>query len=61
MQKIKKIYCAVFREKGGRETERERERERERETERDGPEYKGPLVEYKGPLNAIAKPSDQKN
>ena len=31
----------------------ERDRETERETERDGPEYKGPP-------DAIAKPSDQK-
>ena len=31
-----------------------RDRLRERETERDGPEYKGPP-------NAIAKPSDQKS
>ena len=46
MQKIGKFYRAVFREKwGGRETERE--------TERDGPEFKGPP-------DAIAKPSDQK-
>ena len=32
----------------------ERDRERDRETERDGPEYKGPR-------DAIAKPSDQKS
>ena len=51
MQKIRKIYRAVFRENGVRERERDRERERERE--RDGPEYKGPP-------DAIAKPSDQK-
>ena len=44
MQKIRKIYRAVFWEKKGN---------RERETERDGPEYKGPP-------DAIAKPSDQK-
>ena len=47
MQKVKKIYRAVFWEKRGRETDRERERDR------DGPEYKGPP-------DAIAKPSDQK-
>ena len=41
MQKIRKIYRAVFRENGVRERER------------DGPEYKGPP-------DAIAKPSDQK-
>ena len=35
------------------ERERERDRETERQTERDGPEYKGPP-------DAIAKPSDQK-
>ena len=45
MQKIRKIYRAVFREKGVRQTERQ--------TARDGPEYKGPP-------DAIAKPSDQK-
>ena len=45
MQKIRKIYHAVFRENGVRE--------RDRQTERDGPEYKGPP-------DAIAKPSDQK-
>ena len=49
MQKIRKIYRAVFREN----RVRERERETDRETERDGPEYKGPP-------DAIAKPSDQK-
>ena len=49
MQKIRKIYRAVLREKRGRQTDRERDRE----TERDGPEYKGPP-------DAIAKPSDQK-
>ena len=49
MQKIRKIYRAVFRENGVRETERETDRERDR----DGPEYKGPP-------DAIAKPSDQK-
>ena len=32
----------------------ERDRERDRQTDRDGPEYKGPP-------DAIAKPSDQKN
>ena len=51
MQKIRKIYCAVFRENGVRERDRETERERQRD--RDGPEYKGPP-------DAIAKPSDQK-
>ena len=40
MQKIRKIYRAVFRE--------------QRETDRDGPEYKGPP-------DAITKPSDQKS
>ena len=45
MQKIRKIYRAVFQENLVRETERQ--------TERDGPEYKGPP-------DAIAKPSDQK-
>ena len=45
MQKIRKIYRADFRENRGRE--------RDRETDRDGPEYKGPP-------DAIAKPSDQK-
>ena len=49
MPKIRKIYRAVFREN----LVRQRERETERETERDGPEYKGPP-------DAIAKPSDQK-
>ena len=48
MQKIRKFYCAVFREN----RVRERERERERQTDRDGPEFKGPP-------DAIAKPSDQ--
>ena len=48
MQKIRKIYCAVFREKGVRETDRETDRQRDR----DGPEYKGPP-------DAIAKPLDQ--
>ena len=48
MQKIRKIYRAVFRERV-RQTDRQRERERDR----DGPEYKGPP-------DAIAKPSDQK-
>ena len=33
--------------------ERQRDRQRDRQTERDGPEYKGPP-------DAIAKPSDQK-
>ena len=47
MPKIRKIYRAVFRENLVRQTDRERE------TERDGPEYKGPS-------DAIAKPSDQK-
>ena len=42
------FYRAVYRENGVRETDRQRERERER----DGPEYKGPP-------DAIAKPSDQ--
>ena len=41
MQKITKIYHAVFRENGVRQRDR------------DGPEYKGPP-------DAIAKPSDQK-
>ena len=49
MQKIRKVYRAVFRENGVRQRERERERQRDR----DGPEYKGPP-------DAIAKPSDQK-
>ena len=49
MQKIRKIYRTVFREKRVRQTHRETERERDR----DGPEYKGPP-------DAIAKPSDQK-
>ena len=53
MPKIRKIYRAVFRENLVRETERQRDRETERQTERDGPEYKGPP-------DAIAKPSDQK-
>ena len=56
MQKIRKLYRAVSLENGVRETERERERERDRQTDRqtdrDGPEYKGPP-------DAIAKPSDQ--
>ena len=47
MPKIRKIYRAVLRENLVRETERETE------SERDGPEYKGPP-------DAIAKPSDQK-
>ena len=34
-------------------TDRQRDRERDRERDRDGPEYKGPP-------DAIAKPSDQK-
>ena len=45
MPKIRKIYRAVLRENLVRETDRE--------TDRDGPEYKGPP-------DAIAKPSDQK-
>ena len=45
MQKIRKFYRAVFRENRVRETERE--------TDRDG-------SEFKGPLDAITKPSDQK-
>ena len=45
MPKIRNFYRVVFRENRGRETERERDR--------DGPEYKGPP-------DAIAKPSDQK-
>ena len=49
MQKIRKIYRADFRENRGRQTERQRDRQ----TDRDGPEYKGPP-------DAIAKPSDQK-
>ena len=51
MQKIRKIYRAVFRENRGRQTERKTDRERE--TERDGPKFKGPP-------DAITKPSDQK-
>ena len=47
MQKVGKFYRVVFREKGGG-------RETERQTERDGPEFKGPP-------DAIAKPSDQKH
>ena len=47
MPKIRKIYRAVLRENLVRQTERQRDRER------DGPEYKGPP-------DAIAKPSDQK-
>ena len=57
MPKIRKIYRAVFRERGGeteRQTERQTDRQTERQTDRDGPEYKGPP-------DAIAKPSDQKN
>ena len=38
----------------GKQGETERERERDRQTDRDGPEYKGPP-------DAIAKPSDQQN
>ena len=53
MPKIRNFYRMVFRENRGRETERQRDRETERETDRDGPEYKGSL-------DAIAKPSDQK-
>ena len=53
MPKIRKIYRAVFRENLVRERDRETDRETERQTERDGPEYKGPP-------DAIAKPSDQK-
>ena len=49
MQKIRKIYRADFRENRGRQTERQTDRQ----TDRDGPEYKGPP-------DAIAKPSDQK-
>ena len=49
MPKIRKIYRAVFREN----LVRERDRQTERQTERDGPEFKGPP-------DAIAKPSDQK-
>ena len=45
LTKIRKIYRAVFRENGVRQTDRQRDR--------DGPEYKGPP-------DAIAKPSDQK-
>ena len=51
MPKIRKIYRAVLRENLVRQRERPRERQRERD--RDGPEYKGPP-------DAIAKPSDQK-
>ena len=54
MPKIRKIYRAVFRENLVRERDRETDRETERQTERDGPEYKGPP-------DAIAKPSDQKS
>ena len=36
------------------ETDRQRERQTDRERDRDGPEYKGPP-------DAIAKPSDQKD
>ena len=46
MKKIRKFYCAVFRENRVRETDRQKER--------DG-------HEFKGPPDAIAKPSDQKN
>ena len=53
MQKIRKIYRAVFRENGVRETDRQTERQTDRQRDRDGPEYKGPP-------DAIAKPSDQK-
>ena len=49
MQKIRKFYRAVFREN----RVREKDRKTERKTERDGPEFKGPP-------DAIAKPSDQK-
>ena len=49
MPKIRKIYRAVLRENLVRETDRERDRQRDR----DGPEYKGPP-------DAIAKPSNQK-
>ena len=47
MQKIRKFCHMVFRESRG-------ERENDRKTERDGPEFKGPP-------DAIAKPSDQKH
>ena len=46
MQKIRKFYHVVFRESRG-------DRKKERETDRDGPQFKGPT-------DAIAKPSDQK-
>ena len=46
MQKIRKFYRAVF--------QKNRVRETDRETDRDGPEFKGPP-------DAIAKPSDQKH
>ena len=49
MQKIRNFYRAVFREN----IVRQRDRQRERQTDRDGPEFKGPP-------DAIAKPSDQK-
>ena len=45
MQKIRKFYRTVFRERGGRQKDRQKDR--------DGPEFKGPP-------DAIAKPSDQK-
>ena len=53
MPKIRKIYRAVFRENRVRQTERQTERQTDRQTDRDGPEFKGPP-------DAIAKPSDQK-
>ena len=50
MQKIRKFYRVVFREN----IYRERDRERDRQRDRDGPEFKGPP-------DAFAKPSDQKD
>ena len=49
MQKIRKIYRAITGKKG---KDRQKDRQTERQTEKDGPEYKGPP-------DAIAKPSDQ--
>ena len=50
MQKIRKFYRAVFQE--NRVRERQRDRQTDRQRDRDGPEFKGPP-------DAIAKPSDQ--
>ena len=55
MQKKSEKSIARFSRKKEEERDRERERERERQTERD---RDGP--DYKGPPDAIAKPSDQK-